>query len=129
MIIDRSIGRNNYIELSVYVVILDFMVKDAQNSLILLVHGIQEKSKKWNIDPKKIAISGGSAGGCISAWIATADEQAQKNAEDPLMSYSSKVVCALLENAQTTLVPKVIRERLVSKILIICGQYSCLVTS
>ena len=62
-------------------------------------------AKAFNLDPDRIAVFGGSAGGGIALWIATTDENVvvdQNGNKDPYLQASPKVVCAAAFNSQST---------------------------
>jgi acetyl esterase/lipase len=40
------------------------------------IQTIRSKSKEWNINPKRIAATGGSAGACTALWLAMHDDLA-----------------------------------------------------
>lgn len=52
-------------------------------------------AKEWNIDPKRIGVTGGSAGGHLAAYMAVRDDQADPAAEDPVARQSSRVLFAI----------------------------------
>ena len=70
----------------------------------------RSKSKEWNLDKAKVALSGGSAGACTSLWLAFHDEMADLNSPDPISRESTRVLCAAVSGAQTTLDPHQMRE-------------------
>jgi len=70
----------------------------------------RSKAKEWNLDKTKIALAGGSAGACTSLWIAFHDDLADPNSADPISRESTRVTCAAVGGAQTTLDPKQMRE-------------------
>ncbi|MBI2416356.1 MAG: alpha/beta hydrolase [Ignavibacteriales bacterium] len=67
-------------------------------------------AKEFNVDPDKIALTGSSAGGCTSLWLAFHDDLADINNEDPVLKMSTRVSCATVFSGQSTLEPDVIRE-------------------
>ena len=71
---------------------------------------IRSKSKEWNLDKKRVGATGGSAGGCSSLWLAFHDDLADPKSEDPVARESSRLYCAAVNGAQTTLDPKPLRE-------------------
>lgn len=77
-----------------------------------VIQYIRSKAEDWNIDPTRIAVSGGSAGGCMSVWLATSDDLADPANEDPISRYSSRVLCACCGGAQTTLDIQVILSKI-----------------
>jgi acetyl esterase/lipase len=70
----------------------------------------RSKAKEWNLDKNKVALAGGSAGACTSLWIAFHDDLADPNSADPIARESTRVTCAAVSGAQTTLDPKQMRE-------------------
>lgn len=71
---------------------------------------IRSKSKEWNLDKKRVGATGGSAGGCSSLWLAFHDDMADPKSSDPVARESTRLYCAAVNGAQTTLDPKVLRE-------------------
>lgn len=62
-------------------------------------------AKEWNIDPQKVGVAGGSAGGCTSLWLAFHDDMADPKSDDPLLRQSTRVSCASVDWPQTSLDP------------------------
>ncbi len=56
---------------------------------------MRHNAAKWNIDPKRIGVTGGSAGGHLSLWVALHDDVADAKSEDPIKRESSRVACAV----------------------------------
>jgi acetyl esterase/lipase len=71
---------------------------------------IRSKAGEWNIDKQRIAASGGSAGACTSLWLAFHNDLADPNSSDPIARESTRLLCAAVTGAQTTLDPKQMRE-------------------
>eukprot|EP00913_Durusdinium_trenchii_P035357 g33087.t1 len=71
---------------------------------------IRSKSKEWNLDKKRIGATGGSAGGCSSLWLALHDDLAQPDSKDPIARESTRLYCAAVNGAQTTLDPQPLLE-------------------
>jgi len=71
---------------------------------------IRSKAEEWNIDPRRIGATGGSAGACTSLWLALHDDLADLNSSDPVARESTRLTCAAVDGAQTTLDPKELRE-------------------
>ena len=70
----------------------------------------RSKAKEWNLDKTKVALAGGSAGACTSLWLAFHDDLADPQSADPIARESTRVTCAAVGGAQTTLDPKQMRE-------------------
>tara|TARA_Y100001933_G_scaffold265282_1_gene339917 strand:- start:76595 stop:77545 length:951 start_codon:yes stop_codon:yes gene_type:complete len=71
---------------------------------------LRAKASELNIDPKRIAAAGQSAGGCTSLWLATHDDLAQPNSDDPIARQSTRLCGAWVTSAQTTIEPASIRK-------------------
>lgn len=56
---------------------------------------IRHHAKEWNIDASRLGVTGGSAGGHLSLWVALHDDAANPNAEDPVERESSRVSCVV----------------------------------
>ncbi len=67
---------------------------------------VRSMAKEWNIDKTRIGASGGSAGACSSLWLAFHDELADPKSNDPIARESTRLKCAAVIGAQTTLDPK-----------------------
>jgi len=67
---------------------------------------IRSKAGEWNIDKERIGASGGSAGACSSLWLAFHPDMADPKSDDPVARESTRLFCAAVNGAQTTLDPK-----------------------
>lgn len=56
---------------------------------------VRANAMKWNIDPSKIGVTGGSAGGHLTAYVALHDDIQDAKSEDPVEQQSSRVACAV----------------------------------
>ncbi len=70
----------------------------------------RSKASEWNLDPKRVGSTGGSAGGCASLWLAFHDDLADPASADPVARQSTRLTCAAVTSAQTTLDRTVIRK-------------------
>jgi len=77
---------------------------------------IRSKAKEWNIDPKRVGATGGSAGACTSLWLAYHDDLADPKSADPIARESTRLQCIAVSGAQTSLDPKELREWIVNAI-------------
>jgi acetyl esterase/lipase len=71
---------------------------------------IRSNAGEWNIDKERIGASGGSAGACSSLWLAFHPDLADPNSDDPVARESSRLWCAAVSGAQTTLDPHQMRD-------------------
>jgi len=67
-------------------------------------------AKKWNIDPKRIGATGGSAGAGTSLWIGFHDDLADPESADLVLRESTRLSCMAVLGAQSTYDPIVITE-------------------
>jgi acetyl esterase/lipase len=71
---------------------------------------LRGKAAEWNIDSANVAAAGSSAGACTSLWLAYHDDLADPKSDDPLARQSTRLKCAAVIGAQTTLDPKQAKE-------------------
>jgi hypothetical protein len=71
---------------------------------------LRYKAKEYNIDPSKIVLQGGSAGGCSALWILFHDDMADPQSEDPVLRESSRVQGACVQSAQTSIDPVLLKK-------------------
>ena len=71
---------------------------------------VRSKAKEWNIDKQRIGATGGSAGACSSLWLAMHPDMAAPNSKDPVSRESTRLWCAAVSAAQTSLDPKQLQE-------------------
>lgn len=71
---------------------------------------VRAKAGEWNIDKERIGASGGSAGACSSLWLAFHPDMADPQSDDPVARESTRLWCAAVVGAQTTLDPQQMKE-------------------
>jgi acetyl esterase/lipase len=71
---------------------------------------IRHNASAWNVDPTKIAATGGSAGAGISLWLGFHEDLADPDNEDPVLRQSTRLVCMAVYNGQTSYDPRFIRD-------------------
>lgn len=71
---------------------------------------VRSKAKEWNLDKERIGAAGGSAGACSSLWLAFHDDLADPQSADPVARESTRLWCAAVTGAQTTLDPRQMKE-------------------
>ena len=64
----------------------------------------------FNIDPQRVAASGGSAGGMTSLWLGFHDDLADPQNTDPVLRQSTRLRVLAVSAAQTTLVPELVEK-------------------
>ncbi|MFK5922314.1 MAG: alpha/beta hydrolase [Verrucomicrobiota bacterium] len=82
------------------------MMNDAARGLQL----IRSKEDEWNLDSKRIACFGGSAGAGISLWLAFHDDLVDEKSEDPVARQSTRIVAAATLSGQSTYDLRTFRE-------------------
>lgn len=73
---------------------------------------LRYRADDYGIDPKRVALSGGSAGAVITMWIAYKDDMADPQSEDPVSRQSTRVSCIVPVAGPTNLDPEWIRQNL-----------------
>jgi len=66
---------------------------------------VRSQAAAWNLDQSRIGAAGGSAGACSSLWLAFHDDLADPKSPDPVARESTRLFCAAVTGAQTTLDP------------------------
>jgi hypothetical protein len=67
------------------------------------------KAKEWNLDPQRVAASGGSAGAGTSLWLGFHDDMADPKNPDPVLRESTRLSCMVVFGAQSSYDPRVIK--------------------
>lgn len=65
------------------------------NDCVRAIQFVRQNASKWKIDTKRIGVTGGSAGGHLSLWVALHDDAADSESNDPVERQSSRVACAI----------------------------------
>jgi acetyl esterase len=65
-------------------------------------------AKEFNIDPQRVAATGGSAGGMTSLWLGFHEDLADPKNADPILRESTRLRAMAVSSAQTTLVPETV---------------------
>lgn len=74
------------------------------------VQFLRSKASEWNLDPKRFACVGGSAGAGISMWIGFHDDLADPNNADPVLRQSTRIQAIGTFGGQGTYDPIKIKE-------------------
>jgi acetyl esterase/lipase len=75
-----------------------------------VVQFVRLNAAKWNLDPQRIAVGGGSQGALPALYVACAGERAKPDSSDPVERVSTKVTCAAAYRSQPTIDPKRMQE-------------------
>ncbi|MDB4671281.1 alpha/beta hydrolase [Pirellulaceae bacterium] len=71
---------------------------------------VRHHAEKWKIDEQRIGAAGGSAGACSSLWLTFHDDLADPDNKDPIARQSTRLRCAAVIGAQTTLDPRQMKD-------------------
>ena len=71
---------------------------------------VRSKAAEWNLDKERIGGTGVSAGGCSVLWLAFHPDMAEPDSADPIARESTRLWCAAVSLAQTTLDPQQMKE-------------------
>lgn len=74
------------------------------------VQFLRSKAEDWNIDPKRVACYGGSAGAGIAMWVGFHDDLADPDNPDPVLRQSTRLSAVGNFEGQPTYNPLKIRE-------------------
>jgi acetyl esterase len=73
-----------------------------------VIQFVRGQAQAWNINPDRVVLTGGSAGGLMSVWVALQDDFADPDNPDLVARHSTRVSGVLGGSAQTTLDPRLI---------------------
>jgi acetyl esterase/lipase len=74
------------------------------------VQYLRSKTKDWNIDSKRLAATGGSAGAGISLWLGFHQDMADPKSDDSVLRQSTRLSCMVVFDGQTSYDPRFIRK-------------------
>ena len=96
MFLKNAVAKGVFAIVSVGYRFTDVATHPAQaHDCLRAVQFVRFKAEDWNIDPSRIGITGGSAGGHLSMFVATYPDYADLASKDPIKKKSSRVVCAV----------------------------------
>lgn len=78
---------------------------------------LRTQATAWNIDPRRICLTGSSAGACTSMWLLCHDDLANPQATDPVLRESTRVAGAAVFRGQTSIDPQQIEPWLGPQVL------------
>lgn len=84
---------------------IDPPVKACLDDAARALQFVRSQAAAWNLDKTRIGAAGGSAGACSSLWLAYHDDLADPKSPDPVARESTRLFCAAVTGAQTTLDP------------------------
>lgn len=65
------------------------------NDCLRAIQFVRQNAEMWKIDADRIGVTGGSAGGHLSLWVALHDDARDATSIDPVKQQSSRVACAV----------------------------------
>lgn len=71
---------------------------------------VRSKAAEWGLRKDRIGVTGSSAGGCSSLWLAFHPDMADATSPDPVARESTRPYCAAAEGPQTTLDPRQMKD-------------------
>lgn len=120
---DRVSGLDDYLKAGISVVSVEYRfipeatadgekppVKGPLTDAARALQFVRSKAAEWNIDKVRIGASGGSAGACSSLWLAFRSDMADAKSADPVARESTRLWCAAVMGAQTTLDPQQMKD-------------------
>jgi acetyl esterase len=63
---------------------------------------VRHHAETWGIDPERVAMSGASAGGNMSVWLAVYNDLADPDSDDPIARESTRLTTIIGFNSQTS---------------------------
>ena len=85
---------------------VDGTLRDAARAIQFL----RSKASEWNLRKDRVGVWGPSAGGCSSLWLAFHRDLADPHSADLVVRESTRIQCAAVYGAQTSLAPTQLRE-------------------
>jgi len=70
------------------------------------IQHLRHHAKQWNLDPQRVASTGGSAGAGTSLWLAFHDDLAEPKSPDPIARQSTRLTCVAVSNGQSSYDPR-----------------------
>ncbi len=81
-----------------------------QSDAVRVVQFVRHHAAKWNLDPQRIAVGGGSQGAQPALFVGCSRDQANAASNDPVERESSLVTCVAAYRCQPTLDPQRMQE-------------------
>jgi acetyl esterase/lipase len=80
------------------------------NDACRAVQFVRLRAVRWNLDPHRIAVGGGSQGALPALYVACAGERADPQSSDMVERVSTRVTCAVAYRSQPSIDPKRMQE-------------------
>src|SRR5712691_2391744 len=81
-------------------------VSYVMNDACRAVQFVRLNAAKWNLDPQRIAVGGGSQGTLPALYVGCAGDCADPKSNDPVERESSRVICVAAYRSQPSIDPK-----------------------
>ena len=81
-------------------------VSYVMNDACRAVQFVRMNAAKWNLDPQKIAVGGGSQGALPALYVGCVTDRADPQSNDPVERASTKVTCVAAYRSQPSIDPK-----------------------
>lgn len=81
-----------------------------QSDAVRAVQFVRTNAAKWRIDPRRIAVGGGSQGAQPALYVGTSGEHADPASPDPVEHASSRAACVAAYRCQPTFDPRRMQE-------------------
>jgi hypothetical protein len=85
-------------------------VKWVMDDACRAIQFVRYNAKKWNLDPTRIALGGGSQGALPALYVGCSADRADLESEDPVARLSTKVTCVAAYRCQPTIDPQRMQE-------------------
>ena len=85
-----------------YITEVLYGIRACMNDAKRCIQYLRYNYKKYNIDKKRIACSGGSAGAGTALWLAFSDDMFEPHSSDPVLRESTRLLCAGAFATQST---------------------------
>jgi fermentation-respiration switch protein FrsA (DUF1100 family) len=85
-------------------------VSYVMNDACRAVQFVRFNAAKWNLDPKRIALGGGSQGTLPALYVGCSQDRADATASDPIEQMSTQVTCVAAYRSQPSIDPKQMQE-------------------
>ena len=82
------------------------------NDAARAVQFLRYHARRWNLDPRRVGATGGSAGAGISLWLAFRDDMADAENEDPVLRQSTRLTATAVTGAQVSYDPRWIKQHI-----------------
>lgn len=80
----------------------DITIREIMADGARVIQFVRARAEAWGLDPERVVLTGGSAGGNMSIWLALHDDMAEPTSPDPVARQSTKPHCVVAYGAQTT---------------------------